>query len=86
MNTVQNADPKNPSINQLPRKMALQRAYQTIGGSCQWPASAVTVSYTHLYHYRIAQLLQLAEHVYQFVRIAAMQADARFVKNIQAAH
>ena len=37
----QNADPKNPSINQLPRKMALQRAYQTIGGSCQWPASAV---------------------------------------------
>ena len=35
MNTVQNADPKNPSINQLPRKMALQRAYQTIGGSCQ---------------------------------------------------
>ena len=41
MNTVQNADPKNPSINQLPRKVALQRAYQTIGGSCQWPASAV---------------------------------------------
>ena len=41
MNTVQNANPKNPSINQLPRKMALQRAYQTIGGSCQWPASAV---------------------------------------------
>ena len=41
MNTVQNADPKNPSINQLPRIMALQRAYQTIGGSCQWPASAV---------------------------------------------
>lgn len=41
MNTVQNADPQNPSIHQLPRKMALQRAYQTIGGSCQWPASAV---------------------------------------------
>lgn len=41
MNTVQNADPKNPSTNQLPRKMALERAYQTIGGSCQWPASAV---------------------------------------------
>ena len=38
------------------------------------------------YHYRIAQLLQLAEHVYQFVRIAAMQADARFVKNIQTAY
>ena len=41
MNTVQNADPKNPSINQLPRKMALQRAYQTIGGSFQCHASAV---------------------------------------------
>ena len=35
------ADPQNPSINQLPRKMALQRAYQTIGGSCQWYAAAV---------------------------------------------
>ena len=41
MNTIQNADPKNPSINQLPRKMALQRSYQTIGGSCQWYAAAV---------------------------------------------
>ena len=41
MNTVQNVDPIDPKMNQLPRKMALQRAYQTIGGSCQWPASAV---------------------------------------------
>lgn len=41
MNTVEKADPQNPNINQLPRKIALQRAYQTIGGSCQWPASAV---------------------------------------------
>ncbi len=41
MNSVQNADPYNASMNQLPRKMALQRAYKTIGGSCQWPASAV---------------------------------------------
>ena len=41
MNTIQNADPSNPSVNQLPRKMALQRAYQTIGGSCQWYAAAV---------------------------------------------
>ncbi|MDL2211051.1 family 10 glycosylhydrolase [Bacteroides sp. OttesenSCG-928-M17] len=41
MNTVQNADPENANINQLPRKMALQRSYQTIGGSCQWPASSV---------------------------------------------
>lgn len=41
MNTVQNVDPADSKINQLPRKMALQRAYQTIGGSCQWPASAV---------------------------------------------
>ena len=41
MNTIQNADPKNPSMNHLPRKMALERAYQSIGVSCQWPASAV---------------------------------------------
>lgn len=41
MNTVQNVDPVDSKMNQLPRKMALQRAYQTIGGSCQWPASAV---------------------------------------------
>ena len=41
VNTVEHADPENPSINQLPRKMAWQRAYQTIEGSCQWYASAV---------------------------------------------
>ncbi len=41
MNTVQKADPQNPNINQLPLKMRLQRSYQTIGGSAQWPASAV---------------------------------------------
>ena len=40
-NTVTHADPENPRINQLPRKMALQRSYQTIQGSCQWYASAV---------------------------------------------
>lgn len=40
-NTVRHADPQNPSLNQLPRKMALQRAFQTIGGSCQWYAGAV---------------------------------------------
>lgn len=41
MNTVQNADPNNPNQNQMPAKMALQRSFQSIGGSCQWPASAV---------------------------------------------
>ena len=41
MNTVQNPDPKRPDINQMPAKMQLQRSYQTIQGSCQWPASAV---------------------------------------------
>lgn len=40
-NTIKNADPDNPSINQLPRKIALQRSFQSIGGSCQWPASSV---------------------------------------------
>lgn len=41
MRTVQHADPANPNQNQLPRKMQLQRAFQTIGGSCQWYAAAV---------------------------------------------
>lgn len=41
MNTVQNADPNNPNQHQMPAKMALQRSFQSIGGSCQWPASAV---------------------------------------------
>lgn len=41
INTIEHTDPQNPNINQLPRKMAIQRNYQTIGGSCQWPASAV---------------------------------------------
>lgn len=40
-NTVQNADPENPKVNQLAHKMRLQRSYPTIGGSCQWPASDV---------------------------------------------
>lgn len=39
--TVEHTDPYQAGINQLPRKMALQRAYQTIGGSCQWYAGAV---------------------------------------------
>lgn len=41
MRTVQKADMVNPSLNQMPRKMQLQRAYSSIDGSCQWPASAV---------------------------------------------
>ncbi len=40
-NTIAHADPDNPGINQLPRKMALQRSYQSIGGSCQWYAAAL---------------------------------------------
>lgn len=40
-NTVQNADPQHPSIHQLGLKMKLQRAYQSIGGSCQWYAGVV---------------------------------------------
>jgi uncharacterized lipoprotein YddW (UPF0748 family) len=40
-NTVGNRDPQNPAINQLYRKMLLERSYQSIQGSCQWPASAV---------------------------------------------
>lgn len=40
-NTVQNADVQNPAVHQLAHKMQLQRAYTTIGGSCQWYAAAV---------------------------------------------
>lgn len=40
-NTIKYTDPVDSSINQLPRKMDLQRRYQSIVGSCQWPASAV---------------------------------------------
>ena len=40
-NTVTHADPEDPNINQLPRKMALQRMFQSIQGSCQWYAGAV---------------------------------------------
>ncbi|NDV82812.1 glycoside hydrolase family 10 protein [Bacteroides sp. 51] len=40
-NTIKSPDPGNPEINQLPLKMKLQRSFQTIGGSCQWPASSV---------------------------------------------
>ncbi|MDR0962524.1 MAG: family 10 glycosylhydrolase [Mediterranea sp.] len=41
INTVQNADPEQPEANQLTAKMRLQRMYQSIEGSSQWPASAV---------------------------------------------
>ena len=41
VNTVENVDPDNPNLNQLPLKMHLQRSYQSIGGSCQWPARSV---------------------------------------------
>ena len=41
MRTVKAADATNPTQHQQARKMALQRNYETIGGSCQWPASAV---------------------------------------------
>ena len=47
VNTVTHQDPSNPSINQLYRKMKLERSYQTIEGSCQWPASAVVNNEGH---------------------------------------
>lgn len=39
--TVKYADPANPNINQLPRKMDIQRSYQSIQGNCHWPAGDV---------------------------------------------
>lgn len=44
LRTVQKADLQNPLINQMPRKMELQRAYPAIGGSCQWPAVEVVAN------------------------------------------
>lgn len=41
MRTVKATDATNPTRHQQARKMALQRSYESIGGSCQWPASAV---------------------------------------------
>ena len=41
MRTVKAADTQHPSQHQQARKMQLQRSYENIGGSCQWPASAV---------------------------------------------
>ena len=41
MRTVKAADTQHPSRHQQARKMQLQRSYENIGGSCQWPASAV---------------------------------------------
>lgn len=41
MRTVKAADLNDPSQHQQAHKMLLQRSYESIGGSCQWPASAV---------------------------------------------
>ena len=41
MRTVKAADATSPTQHQQARKMALQRSHASIGGSCQWPASAV---------------------------------------------
>ena len=41
MRTVKAADISDPTQHQQAHKMQLQRNYESIGGSCQWPASAV---------------------------------------------
>ena len=41
MRTVKAFDAHHPTQHQQARKMQLQRSYESIGGSCQWPASAV---------------------------------------------
>lgn len=41
MRTVKATDTAHPQQHQQARKMQLQRNYESIGGSCQWPASAV---------------------------------------------
>ncbi|MCD8165179.1 MAG: family 10 glycosylhydrolase [Bacteroides sp.] len=57
--TVKHIDPKNPSSHQLPAKMALQRSYQTIGGSCQWAAASVV---NNVGNYKTA----LSEHYHKY--------------------
>ncbi len=47
VNTINNVDPEDTCINQLLTKMAKQRSYQTIVGSCQWPASAIVNNEGH---------------------------------------
>ena len=41
MRTVKAVDDQHPGQHQQAQKMRLQRSYESIGGSCQWPASAV---------------------------------------------
>ena len=41
MRTVKAPEATRPGEHQQARKMELQRSYKSIGGSCQWPASAV---------------------------------------------
>lgn len=41
MRTIKAIDSTQPQRHQQARKMQLQRSYESIGGSCQWPASAV---------------------------------------------
>ena len=41
MRTVKATDLNDPTQHQQAHKMQLQRSYESIGGSCQWPASAV---------------------------------------------
>ena len=41
MRTIKATDANHPHRHQQARKMQLQRSYEAVGGSCQWPASAV---------------------------------------------
>lgn len=41
MRTVKAVDAQRPGQHQQARKMQMQRSHKSIGGSCQWPASAV---------------------------------------------
>ena len=61
MRTVKAADATSPTQHQQARKMALQRSHASIGGSCQWPASAVAdnaggyaTALTEEYHHWLA--------------------------------
>ncbi len=75
--TVEKPDLDNPSVNQMPRKMELQRAYPTIGGSCQWPGVEV-VANTGNY----AALLTQSYHKYPALPPVFTFMDDKAPKNV----
>lgn len=71
MRTVSHIDLKDPTMHQLPAKMEMQRAQETIGGSCWWPASALVENAGN------SHTLLAAE----YYRTPALQPEFPFIDN-----